>query len=102
VIFTAVTVVLAFFFRKSLFPPLSPVQELKKMRRRLRRFLPASFAILAVLVFISGMLYAPTGHTAISYRFPRVLQWLSHEQWFWIHTPNYRMNDRACGIEWMT
>ena len=23
-------------------------------------------------------------------------------QWFWIHTPDYRMNDRACGIEWLS
>ncbi|HVV00035.1 MAG TPA: hypothetical protein VHH88_01650, partial [Verrucomicrobiae bacterium] len=33
---------------------------------------------------------------------PRVLQWLSAGHWFWIHTPDARMNDRACGMEWMS
>ena len=47
-------------------------------------------------------MYAPTNYTGLNYRLPRVLQWLAHGQWWWIHTPNYRMNDRACGIEWLT
>ena len=102
----AVVVVLAVLLaRKWISPAAStPVagSELKKLRRRFGRFLPACFAVLAALVFISGLLYAPSDHTAMSYRLPRVLQWLSHGRWFWIHTPNYRMNDRACGIEWLS
>jgi hypothetical protein len=58
--------------------------------------------VLALLVFLGGVLYPPTNHTALSYRFPRVLHWLAAERWHWIYTPNYRMNDRACGIEWLT
>lgn len=81
---------------------LSPLSDLRKLKCRMRRFLPAGFGILAALVFVGGLLYAPTDHTAMSYRLPRVLQWLSHGRWFWIHTPNYRMNDRGCGIEWMS
>jgi len=105
-IFAGVVVVLAWLFRKSspltaLFP-LSPVQSLKILPRRFRRFLPVSFAILAALVFLSGVLYAPNDHTGLSYRVARVLQWLQHGRWVWIHTPNYRMNDRACGIEWLS
>ncbi len=103
VIFAALVAVAVFVFCKSsLFAPLSPVREFKKLRRRLRRFIPGSFAVLAALVFFSGLLYAPTDHTGLSYRVPRVLHWLQHESWFWIHTPNYRMNDRACGIEWLS
>ena len=102
-IFTAVAIALAFAFRKSsLFSPLPTIQTAGKLRRRCGRFLPAGFVILAALVFISGCIYAPTCHTGLSYRLPRVLQWLQHGSWFWIHTPNYRMNDRACGIEWLT
>ncbi|HEX4264136.1 MAG TPA: hypothetical protein VH597_07340 [Verrucomicrobiae bacterium] len=106
-----VLTIVVFSFRKSLlFPSLSPIQSWGKLRRRFlptrrRRFqgfLPASFAILAGLVFLSGLLYAPNDHTGLSYRLPRVLQWLEHGRWFWIHTPNYRMNDRACGIEWLS
>jgi len=74
----------------------------KKFFRRLRRPLPGCFALLALLIFIGGALYPPGNYTGISYRIPRVLQWLAQGQWFWIHTPNYRMNDRACGIEWMS
>src|SRR5437016_5734674 len=74
----------------------------KKIRWRFRRWLPGCFAVLAVLVFVGGALYPPSNHTALTYRTPRVLQWLSHGHWFWIHTANYRMNDRACGIEWLS
>ena len=76
--------------------------HLSKIRWRLRHLLPLLFAVLAVLVFLGGALYPPTNHTAITYRLPRVLHWLSYDQWHWIHTANYRMNNRACGIEWMS
>jgi hypothetical protein len=99
----AIVIVLPLVFRKWISAtPLSLTSEFKKLRARCRRFLPAGFAILAGLVFLSGLLYAPTDHTGLSYRLPRVLQWLQHGHWFWIHTPNYRMNDRACGIEWLS
>src|SRR5438445_1846344 len=74
----------------------------KKFWRRFRRPLPLAFAFLTLLVLLGGMLYPPTNHTALTYRLPRVLQWLAHGHWFWIHTSNYRMNDRACGIEWLS
>src|SRR5216684_4366979 len=64
--------------------------------------LPLAFALLSLLVLLGGFLYPPTNHTALTYRLPRVLQWLAHGHWFWIHTLNYRMNDRACGIEWLS
>src|SRR6266403_3286298 len=73
-----------------------------KFRRRFRRPLPLAFALLSLLVLLGGILYPPTNHTALTYRLPRVLQWLAHGHWFWIHTLNYRMNDRACGIEWLS
>lgn len=74
----------------------------KKLGRRLRRPLPLGFALLALLIFIGGVIYAPTSYTGISYRLPRALYWLANEQWYWIHTPDYRMNNRACGIEWLS
>jgi hypothetical protein len=64
--------------------------------------LPFCFAALAALVLLGGVLYPPTTHTALSYRIPRVLHWLAEGRWHWIHTVNYRMNDRACGIEWLS
>jgi len=70
--------------------------------RRWRRPWPLGFAALALLVFVGGVLYPPANHTAFTYRIPRVLDWLAEGRWHWIHTINYRMNDRACGIEWLS
>src|SRR5690348_10375735 len=53
----------------------------KKLKRRLRRPLPFAFALLSALVFLGAVLYPPTNHTGLTYRLPRVLQWLAHEQW---------------------
>ncbi len=101
--FAVLVFLVALAFRKSFVRECSfPSRDFRKLRHRLRRFLPAAFSVLAVLVFVSGVLYAPNDHTGLSYRLPRVLQWLSHGHWFWIRTPNYRMNDRACGIEWLS
>jgi hypothetical protein len=72
-----------------------------KFLRRFRHPLPLCFAALAVLIFLGGALYPPSNYTGITYRLPRVLQWLAHGQWCWIHTPDFRMNDRACGYEWL-
>jgi hypothetical protein len=74
----------------------------KKFLHRFRRPLPLCFAALTVMIFLGGVIYQPTNYTGLSYRLPRTLQWLAHGQWCWIHTPDYRMNDRACGIEWLT
>jgi hypothetical protein len=74
----------------------------KKFLRRFRRPLPLAFLILAVLVFLGGAISPPSNYTGLNYRLARVLQWLAHDGWLWIHTPNFRMNDRACGIEWLS
>ncbi|MCX6923097.1 MAG: hypothetical protein NT154_07795, partial [Verrucomicrobia bacterium] len=74
----------------------------RKVRARFHWWLPASFAAIALLVFLGGALYPPTTHTAMTYRTPRVLHWLAEGHWHWIHTPDYRMNNRCCGIEWLS
>jgi hypothetical protein len=102
-IFFAAFVVFIFVERKEL--GLVPTGKLfcrKKFLRRFRRPLPLCFAVLTVLIFLGGAIYPPSNYTGLSYRLPRVLQWLAHGGWFWIHTPIFRMNDRACGIEWLT
>lgn len=82
-------------------PAVSP-RRAPKWRRRFTRRLPLMFAGLAVLVFVGGLIYAPSNHTGLSYRIPRVLHWLEAGRWHWIETPNFRMNNRACGIEWLS
>ena len=64
--------------------------------------MPFCFAALAALVLVGGSLYPPTTHTAFTYRIPRVLHWLAEGRWHWIHTISPRLNDRACGIEWLS
>lgn len=70
--------------------------------RRFRHPLPMCFAALAMLIFLGDALHPPSNYTGLNYRLARVLQWLAHDHWFWVDTANYRMNDRACGFEWLT
>jgi hypothetical protein len=74
----------------------------RRLGTRYRRPLPLCFAALAVLIFLGGAIHAPGNYTGLAYRAGRVLQWLAHGGWFWIHTADYRMNDRACGVEWLS
>jgi hypothetical protein len=105
----AIFAIFIFVFRRGLtgkstvHSPQSTVRSLKsKVLRRFRRPLPLCFAALALLIFIGGAIHAPGNYTGLTYRAGRVLQWLSHGHWFWINTADFRMNDRACGIEWLS
>lgn len=102
-VFFAVVAVIFFLGRKQLcWPAAGLIPNWKKIFRRFRRPLPAAFAVLALLVFVGGVIYPPSNYTGLNYRLARTLQWLAHGSWFWIHTPIFRMNDRACGIEWLS
>ncbi len=72
-----------------------------RLRKRFSRSLPLAFAGLAALVFLGGALYQPSNYDALTYRVPRVLHWLAEGHWHWIHTTDYRMNNRSCGFEWL-
>lgn len=72
-----------------------------RLCRRFRRPLPLAFLVLTVLIFVGGAIYPPSNYSGLQYRAARALQWLAHDGWWWIHSPNYRMNDRACDYEWM-
>ena len=70
--------------------------------RRFRRALPAAFALLAGLIFISGAMHAPNIYDALAYRIPRVLAWIAEGRWHWIHTTFPRLNTRPYDYEWLT
>jgi len=74
----------------------------RKLKHRFRRPFPLAFLILAAMAFLGGALYAPSNYDALAYRLPRILHWLAAGQWHWIHTIFSRVNDRACGIEWVS
>ncbi|HXI70701.1 MAG TPA: hypothetical protein VNN22_10145 [Verrucomicrobiae bacterium] len=73
-----------------------------KYRRRIRRPFPFAFLVLAAMAFLGGVLYAPTNYDALAYRLPRTLHWLAADQWHWIHSIFPRINNRSCGIEWIS
>ncbi len=99
---TAAATVIVFTNRKGLrSPAVWKLPAGRKILHRLRRPLPGAFAVLACLIFLGGVIYPPSNYTGLAYRVGRVLQWLDHGQWWWIHTQDYRMDDRACGIEWI-
>lgn len=76
--------------------------QFRRLFRRFKKPLPMGFLFLALLAFIGGVLYAPTNYDALAYRIPRVLHWLAEGRWHWVHTDFPRLNDRACGVEWLT
>ena len=68
----------------------------------LRRLLPASFFLLAIITLIGGLLYEPNNHDGLSYRIPRVLHWLTHGCWFWTGNSDTRMDTRSVGFEFLS
>jgi hypothetical protein len=103
VVFFAVAVVLIFLCRKKFdLPAAGSFPSWEKILRRFRRPLPCAFALLALLVFVGGVIYPPSNYTGLNYHLARVLQWISHGGWCWIHTPIVRMNYSGCAFEWLT
>jgi hypothetical protein len=91
---------LGLWWNRSGAPP--PAIPWRKLRRRFRRPFPLAFLTLAALALLGGLLYAPSNYDALSYRVPRILHWLAAGQWHWIHTLFPRLNQRCCGIEWIS
>jgi hypothetical protein len=74
----------------------------RKFLRRFRKPFPLAFLLLAAMAFLGGAIYAPNNYDALAYRIPRILHWLAAGHWEWIHTFFPRVNNRSCGIEWVS
>jgi hypothetical protein len=98
----AVWLVVFLVWRKNTSPQILPQIRWSKCRRRFHRSFPMAFLILASLAFLGGALHPPTNYDALAYRLPRVLHWLAADQWQWIHTIFSRINNRSCGMEWVS
>jgi hypothetical protein len=72
-----------------------------RLMRRFKRALPVGFLLIALIALVGGICYPPVNYDALAYRVPRVLHWLDHGQWHWVHTEFPRLNDRATGAEWL-
>lgn len=86
----------ALLWLKKFRPPFLP----QKALRRFRRPLPAIFLFSAALIFLGGVLYAPNNYDALTYRLPRMLNWLAAGTWHWISNVDARMNNAGPGWEW--
>jgi hypothetical protein len=91
-----------YVWRKKTSAQILPRVRWQKIRRRFRRPIPLAFLILATLACLGGVLYPPTNYDALAYRIPRVLHWLADGHWHWIQTIFPRVNQRGCGIEWVS
>jgi hypothetical protein len=81
--------------------PSNPGRFFYRSRRRFSRSFPLVFLLIATLVFFGGVFFAPNNYDALTYRLPRILNWLAAGHWFWIPTINDRMNYSAVGWEWL-
>lgn len=98
----ALGVIASVIWRKQSSARIFPAVRWQKHFRRFRKPFPLAFLILAAMAFLGGVLYAPTNYDALAYRVPRMLHWLAAERWHWIHSLLERINNRSCGIEWVS
>jgi hypothetical protein len=68
---------------------------------RMRRPLPLLFFLTAALAACGGAVYAPNNYDALTYRFPRMLNWWAASGWQWIAAPEVRMNVSGTAFEWL-
>jgi hypothetical protein len=69
--------------------------------RRFCRPFPFIYLICALSALVGGAIHLPTNHDALSYRVPRLLHWLSTEQWHHIGGVDTRMDFSGTGFEAM-
>jgi len=77
-----------------------PESPWRKLYPRFLRPLPAAYLFVAGLAFLGGILHAPSNYDGLTYRLPRMLNWLSAGHWLWISSPNERLNFSGTAWEW--
>ena len=88
-------------WRKRTSANLWPQIYLPKVCRRFRRPFPAIFLLIAVMALVGGVIYPPNNYDGLTYRLPRMLNWLADGHWDWISTADQRMNWATVGWEWI-
>jgi hypothetical protein len=73
----------------------------KKNMWRFKHPLPAIYFLVGALILVGGVLYCPSNYDALTYRTPRVLNWLCENQWHWISGEETRVNIAGTGMEWL-
>src|SRR5882672_8547748 len=86
-----------FLFRKELLPRGLPRPRWPTLRRRFHRFFPASFAVLAAMAILGGLLHRPSNPDGLTQRIPHLLNWLAEGRWHWIENASPSFNAHAVG-----
>lgn len=97
----AIALSLLMVFRKNLIPSFGK-PRLSKLRRRFGHLPSFLYLFVFCLALLGGLIYAPSNYDALSYRLPRILQWISEGGWHWIHTNQASLNTRTAATEWIT
>jgi hypothetical protein len=66
-----------------------------------RRWIVRLFACLLLATLVGAATHRISHFDTLSYRVPRILQYLAEGRWHWIHTTEFRMNAVSPGIEWL-
>ena len=80
------------------------LKKLSRPRFRLSRFrrpLPLIYIVLLFGCALGGVIYAPNNYDMLTYRIPRILNWLAEGRWHWIDGYIDRMNYSGTSWEWM-
>src|SRR6478609_5168745 len=85
ILFVVAAVALAIWSKRTR-TPILPQIRWAVLQRRFRHGFSLAFLVLAALVFLGGILHAPTNYDGLAYRVPRILHWQAEGQWHWIHT----------------
>jgi len=93
-----VGVALLFIWKKN--TPATVLPKRRFPRWRFRKVLPLIFLVVAGLEILGGLIYTPNNYDALTYRLPRLLNWLSAGHWFWIPAINERVNYSTPAWEW--
>jgi hypothetical protein len=72
-----------------------------RVKIRLKWPLPLIYYIALTLVLAGGLIHPPNNYDALSYRIPRILDWITNGGWYWIPTANERMNYSGAVQEWL-
>lgn len=90
-----------FWMRRKSYFSFNLQQFTTRLKTRLRRPLPVLFLIGLILSLAGGLIYLPNNYDALSYRIPRLLDWIANHGWYWIPTSNQRMNYSGSVQEWL-
>jgi hypothetical protein len=66
-----------------------------------RLLLPALFAISAAMLLLKGLLTLPCHDDGMSYRIPRMLNWIYDHRWHWISSEDPRLDILGTVSEWL-